>query len=175
MNRTRAVCFSGHRPDRLPGQGEPDEPETQKLAAVLLGHIENAIRSGKDVFINGLMAGWDVFAAEQVITLKKQHPHIRLVTIAPYSSHFFSREKCWTPEWVNRAREVFRQHDFGISLAEHYRFGIYYERNRALVDHSSMLICYHDGGKGGTKYTINRAIEKDLIVKNLYERGESNV
>jgi len=173
LNRTRAVCFSGHRPDRLPGQGEPDEPETQKLAAVLLGHIENAIRSGKDVFINGLMAGWDVFAAEQVITLKKQHPHIRLVTIAPYSSHFFSREKCWTPEWVKRAKKVCGQQDIGVKIVENYRTGIYYERNRALVDNSAGLICYCDGGRGGTAYTVEYALKNGLEIINIAESGVS--
>ena len=117
------------------------------------------------------MAGFDLFAALQVIEVKKQYTGVRLVSVAPYAVHFFTREKCWTPEWIDRAREVIRQNDFGISLAEHYRSGIYYERNRVLVDHSSMLICYYDGDGGGTKYTIDRAMEKGLTIKNLYGEG----
>jgi len=166
-----AVSFSGHRPERLPGNGDLDTPEIQKLSVLLRHEIIAAIDRGMTTFLHGCMAGFDLFAALQVMEVKKQYPHVRLVSVAPYAVHFFTKEKCWTPEWVNRAREVFDKHDFGISLAEHYRSGIYYERNRVLVAHSSMLICYYDGGNGGTKYTVGKAIEKGLTVKNLYGEG----
>lgn len=168
FNPAQAVCFSGHRPDRLPGDGDPDMPETQKLIAALREHIEDAIRRGKIFYLHGAMAGFDILEAEQVIALKKAYPQIRLITIAPFSVHFYSHKKCWTSEWIGRATEIFRQDDFGISLAEHYRSGIYYERNRALVDHSSELICYHDGGKGGTAQTVQYARNKGLSVYNLF-------
>ena len=168
INPATAICFSGHRPDRLPGCGNPAEPEAQKLIAVLLEKIEDAVRRGKDTFLGGFMAGFDILAAEQVIALKAKYPHIRLVTVAPYSVQFFTREKCWTPEWVKRAKEIIRQHDIGVSLAEHYRSGIYYERNRTLVNYSSELICYWDGNKGGTQHTVNFATDKGLAVFNLY-------
>ena len=171
IDPSRAISFSGHRPDRLAGNGDPAAPEAQKLIAVLQQEIIAAIDRGMTAFLHGCMAGFDLFAIEQVIALKSQYPHIQIISVAPYSVHFFSKENCWTPEWIDRARNVFRQHDMGISLAEYYRKGIYYERNCALISHSSMLICYHDGGAGGTKYTIDRAIEKGLSVKNLYERG----
>jgi len=162
------VCFSGHRPNRLPGNGDPEAPEAQKLVAVLQQELKAAIDKGMTAFIHGCMAGFDIYAIEQVIALKPQYPYIKIISVAPYSTHFFTKEKCWTPEWVNRAREVFRQHDTGISLAENYRRGIYYERNEVLIQYSSLLICYHDGGSGGTKYTIDKAREKGLTIKNLY-------
>jgi len=31
-----SVCFSGHRPDRLPGNGDPDVMEAQELITVSL-------------------------------------------------------------------------------------------------------------------------------------------
>jgi len=171
INPASSVCFSGHRPDRLPGQGDPGAAETRKLTAALREQIESAVGRGKDTFINGLMAGWDVLAAEQVIALKGQYPHIRLATIAPYSAHFFTREKCWTPEWVTRAREVCRRQDIGVKIAEDYRSGIYYERNRALVEHSSELLCYWDGGRGGTAYTVDYALKKGREVVNIAKCG----
>jgi len=170
INPASSVCFSGHRPDRLPERGDPETPETQKLTAALREQIEDAIRRGKDTFVNGLMAGWDVLAAEQIIALKERHPQIRLFTIAPYAVHFYTREKCWTPEWVARTQEICRRHDFGISIAEHYRPGIYYERNRALVEHSSELLCFWDGGRGGTAYTVQYAESHGLTVHNFFER-----
>lgn len=168
INPSLAVCFSGHRPDRLPGRGEPDAQETILLNDALRKYIGDAVKRGKDTFINGLMAGWDIMAAEQVIVMKEQYPHIKLVTVAPYSVHFFTREKCWTEDWVKRAKEVCRLSDIRVSLSEHYRPGIYYERNRVVVDYSSELICYSDGGKGGTQHTMQYAKEKEHTVYNLF-------
>ena len=85
----------------------------------------------------------------------------------PYSAGFVSREECWTPDWISRARAVFRQHDIGIKIAGEYRPGIYYERNCALVDHASELICYWDGGGGGTKFTLGQARKNGLTIQNL--------
>ncbi|MCL2507677.1 MAG: DUF1273 domain-containing protein [Oscillospiraceae bacterium] len=163
-----ALCFSGHRPERLPSSGDPNAPEMQPLIAALRQELTAAAERGKTTMLHGCMAGWDIICAEQVILLKRQYPHVRLVSVAPYKAAFFTREKCWTPDWVSRAREVFSQHDMGIKIAGQYRPGIYYERNRALVDHSSELLCYWDGGGGGTKYTVDRAYSRGLTVRNLY-------
>jgi len=164
-----ALCVSGHRPSRLPGNGDLDAPEMQPVISALRHELIAAIDRGMTTVLHGCCAGWDIICGEQVIALKKQYPHIKLVSVAPYAVHFFSREDCWTPDWINRAREVIRQSDTGISLAEHYRPGIYYERNDVLLAHSSELICYHDGGRGGTAYTVRKAREKGLTVHNLYE------
>ena len=162
------LCFSGHRPDRLPGKGWADEPEMQPLTAALRQALIAAIGRGKTTMLHGCMAGWDIICAEQVIALREQFPQIRLISVAPYQAGFFSREECWTPDWISRAREVFCQHDAGMKIAGQYRPGIYYERNRALVDHASELLCYWDGGGGGTKFTIGQARQKGLEIHNLF-------
>ena len=162
-----AVSFSGHRPNRLPGQGDPAKSETKAYASKLREQIEGAVGRGKHIFLNGAMAGWDILAAEQVLEVKKKLPQIELVTIVPFAIHYFTKADCWTQTWIERTREICRRHDFGISIAEHYRNGIYYERNRALIDHSSELICYWDGEEGGTKHTVDYAAEKNISVTNL--------
>ncbi|MCL2299760.1 MAG: SLOG family protein [Firmicutes bacterium] len=167
VDPARAICFSGHRPDRLPGKGEAEAPDMQPLTAALRQALIAAVGRGKTTMLHGCMAGWDIICAEQVLWLKRQCPQVRLISVAPYHAGFFSREDCWTPDWIGRAREVFCQHDTGIKIAGHYRPGIYYERNRALVDHASELICYWDGGSGGTEYTVERAKENALPIYNL--------
>ena len=168
INPAHALCFSGHRPSRLPENGDPDAPEMQPLIAALRKELIAAIDRGKTTMLHGCMAGWDLVCSLQVIELKKLYPQIQLISVAPYKSEFFSREKCWTPDWIKRAREVLSQHDMGVKVAEQYRSGIYYERNRVLVQYSSELICYWDGGKGGTKYTVDRGKNRGLIIKNLF-------
>ena len=167
VDPARAICFSGHRPDRLPGKGEADALEMQPLIAALRQALIAAVGRGKTIMLHGCMAGWDIICAEQVLWLKRQYPQVRLIGVAPYQAGFFSREDCWTPGWIDRAREAFGLHDMGIKIAGHYRPGIYYERNRALVDHASELICYWDGGRGGTEYTVHRAEERGLLIQNL--------
>ena len=71
IDPSRAVCFSGHRPDRLPGFGDPNTVEAKHLIIALQKQIENAIRRGKDTFLHGAMAGFDILAAEQIIKLKE--------------------------------------------------------------------------------------------------------
>ena len=163
-----AVSFSGHRPDRLPGHGDPDTQDAQNLITALREQIVGAVGRGKYIFLHGAMAGFDIFAAEQVIEMKKQHPQIQLVTVAPYRAQFFTTEDCWTREWIERAKKVFALHDIGVVVEHENRKGLYYKRNRVLVDHSSGLICYWDGKGGGTKYTVGYAFENKKPVINLY-------
>jgi len=147
--------------------GRADAPEMQPLTITLREALATAVERGKATMLHGCMAGWDIICAEQVILLKNQYPHVMLISVAPYKTGFFSREECWTPDWISRARAVFRQHDMGIKIAGHYRPGIYYERNRSLVGHASELICYWDGSRGGTEYTVGLAKENGLITQNL--------
>jgi len=38
-----------------------------------------------------------------------------------------------------------------------------------MVDHISRMMCYYDGDKGGTKYTVKYAEQNNLQITNLYE------
>jgi len=171
IDPVNTLCFSGHRPDRLPVKGASDAPGMQALVAALRQELIAAVGRGKTIMLHGCMAGFDIICAEQVILLREQFPQVRLISVAPYKADFFGREKCWTPDWIDRALNVFNQHDLGVKLTEHYRSGIYYVRNRVLAEYSSELICYWDGGDGGTKYTVDRAMAKGLAVHNLYVEG----
>ena len=111
--QAHTLCFSGPRPERLPGNGDLDAPEMQPLINALRQELIAAVDRGKTVMIHGCMAGWDLICAMQVLEIKKQFPGVRLVSVAPYKADFFAREKCWMPEWIKLAREVFRQHDMG--------------------------------------------------------------
>ena len=54
IDPAHAVSFSGHRPERLPGKGEPDVPGAQRLAAVLQREITAAIGRGMTAFYTGV-------------------------------------------------------------------------------------------------------------------------
>ena len=170
MNPTATVCFSGHRPERLPGQGCRDKKASKTIISLLREKIVDAIAHDTNTFINGCMAGWDVLAAEQVVELKEEYPHIQLITIRPFATGYFIRERCWTDEWIKRAWEIERRSDGLFIVSTHYQSGVYFQRNRMMVDHSAALICYWDGSNGGTAYTVRYAAKQHLAICNLYSQ-----
>ena len=58
-------------------------------------------------------------------------------------------------------------------LEEEYSRGIFYARNRFLVDSSALLICFYGGKPGGTKYTVDYAALKGLDIINLAKEAKS--
>jgi len=163
INPAQTVCFTGHRPGRLPsGAGEQI-----RMTARLADEIEAAVGRGKVSFISGCMSGFDTLAAEQVLRLKGQYPHIQCVLIAPFSAGFF-RGQNWSAEWESRLRAVIRQADVAVSLSERAYKGVYFERDRVMVGLSSEVIAYYDGGAGGTRYTLEFARRQGMAVVNIF-------
>lgn len=66
-----------------------------------------------------------------------------------------------------RAKAVFQQSERVMYLEPEYSYGVYYRRNEWLVDHSSLLICYCNSSRGGTKMTMDYAASQDIPLINL--------
>ena len=171
--KNETVCFSGYRPHKLPCGSDESSPEMQRVKENTRAMIVDMIEKGKTNFINGLMMGFDLIAAEQVIELRKTYPTIQCISVAPFSIGYFL-ENHWTEEWKQRALRVCRNSDTGFSLSERYKSGIYYERDRFMVDNSSEIIVCYDGQPGGTKYTVDFAVKKGLTVHNVLNGIEKN-
>ena len=50
------VCFSGHRPNKLPDAGDLSQPAMNAVYHDLLIMIDNAVTEGKSNFIHGMMS-----------------------------------------------------------------------------------------------------------------------
>ncbi len=166
INKAETVCFTGYRPHKMPNSGDENSVAMMKIKSDTALMIKQMIAKGKTNFINGLMMGFDIIAAEQVIRLKEEFPYIKCTTVAPFSIRYFEKNN-WTEDWKKRALAVCKYSDNGISLSEHYRSGIYYERNRYMVNHSSEVIAYYDGQPGGTRYTIEYAKANGVLINNI--------
>ena len=66
-----------------------------------------------------------------------------------------------------RMRCIFRLQDCRVCLAKSYYPQVYYDRNKWMIEHSSLLICYQSSGRGGTAYTVNSAEKNGVPVINL--------
>ncbi|MBQ5320650.1 MAG: DUF1273 family protein [Oscillospiraceae bacterium] len=163
--KSSAVCFSGHRPYRLPQNKE----DIDNLKIKLYRAVDKAVNEGYLTFYQGGCIGFDLLCAMAVITRKKRKKEtdkgeIRLIAALPFKNQ--------AEKWSKKDKEIYEEIlsycDEIIFLSENYNKGCYHIRNRYMVDNSDKLICYFDGSSGGTKYTVEYAEEKGLEIENLF-------
>ncbi len=156
VNRSKVACFSGHR--NLP-------QDCTELQANLEKAIVELIESGVVFFGSGAALGFDQMAAEAVLRLKDDYPHIRLVMVLPCPPEQQSLK--WNDEQKKRYYEVLDQADKIRILSPWYTDKCMHERNRHMVDNSAYLICYLRERRGGTFYTVNYAEKCGLKILRL--------
>ncbi len=150
-----AVCFSGHRIIADPAC----------LEACLRAVVIRLIDAGCTDFLTGGAQGFDALAAEVVLSLRAQFPHIRLCLVLPCRD----QAKGWPEPAQNRYEAIREEADEVRFLSERYFRGCMHQRNRFLVDHSSICVCYLTQNHGGTFYTVNYAKKKGLHIVHLAE------
>jgi uncharacterized phage-like protein YoqJ len=153
--KDRTVCFTGHRiiPD-----GELDFIK-KKLAS----EIEQLIGQGYCCFCAGGALGFDTLAAQAVLEAKEQFSQIKLILALPCLSQ--------ANRWCEHDKRVYEQikqrADEVVYTSQKYTRGCMFKRNRYLVDHSSVCVCYLTKETGGTAYTVKYARSKGIVIRNL--------
>lgn len=162
--REKTACFTGHRELKDPFQAL--FLRTQK-------EVEALIQSGYRYFGAGGARGFDSLAAEVIIRLREKYPHIHLILVLPFPQPYF-HEKGWTKKDI----ELYEKHRQAASkvvyLQKAYSIGCYYERDRHLVDCSSVCIAYQYKATGGTAYTTRYAHEKGLRMIEIMKEGAAS-
>lgn len=155
LMRDQTCCFSGHR--IIPNQ------ERERIAHRLEEEIRKLIQQEYRYFGAGGALGFDTLAAQTILRLKSEFPHIKLILVLPCKN----QADRWSA--IDRAiyEDIKRQADKVVYVAESYTRDCMFKRNRHLVDYSSVCICYLTKASGGTAYTINYARAKGLLVNNL--------
>ena len=154
--REHTACFTGHRQ-----MEEPALQIEQRLEAV----VEKLVQQGYRYFGAGGARGFDALASETVLKLKAVYPQIHLILVLPFDEQY-SHEGNWTWAEIEQYHRLKERASKIVVLADEYRPGIYYRRNRHLVDHSSACIAYMTRAKSGTSYTVNYARARGLKVVN---------
>ena len=132
-DKSKSLAFTGHRTVPIERQDE--------IRARLVEAVSLACKSGITCFYSGMAMGFDLMAAETVLSLKGKYPDIRL---------------------ISRADQV-------IVLSEHYFHGCLLRRNDFMLEYSCGLIAFYDGKPyGGTFYTCREAVKKGMDIVNLY-------
>lgn len=156
MERKRQTCcFTGHR--LIP------QKEYLLVARQLQKEIIHLIEKGVVYFTAGGALGFDTLAAQMILSLKEQYPHIKLLLILPCKS----QDRFWNTSDVFLYQQIIKECDQLTYISEEYTRDCMYKRNRRLVDCSQYCICYLTKQNGGTAYTVQYAQKKNLSIINL--------
>lgn len=157
IDKKQICCFSGHR--IIPKEILPQIKMAVERAVIEL------ISQGVVFFGNGGALGFDQLAAETVLRLKEDYPHIRLIMVLPCLPEQQSLK--WSAEQKQRYFRILEQADKVRVLSPQYTNTCMLDRNRHLVDNSAYLICYLRKHSGGTFYTVNYAKRKGLKILQI--------
>ena len=151
----KTCCFTGHR--KIP------QAELPTLKNRLMKAITDAITQGYRYFGAGGALGFDTLAAQTVLELKQSYPHIRLILILPCESQTRGWQKADTAIYESIRNAA----DKVVYTSKTYYEGCMHKRNRHMIDHSSLCICYMTNDRSGTGYTVRYANEKGRKIINL--------
>lgn len=163
----QSVAFSGFRPEKLissaPGYA------LSEIECILFERLRVAIRNfhndGYTAYITGMADGFDLLAAEAVLSLRKELDNLRLACIVPFPTHGNSGNT----DYKARYQHIKLSADFYYAVGTASYKSSFLRRNDVLLAQSSALICYYDGAQsGGTRYTIDKATKLKRKILNLY-------
>lgn len=152
-HRRHTVAFTGHRPQKLPFGFDEDDPRCVDFKHRLRNAIEVLITEGYTHFISGGALGMDLYAAEAVLSLRKEHPEITLEIAIPYDNQAGK----WSQPLRERAESIREDADVLTWIAHDYSKGCLFARNHYMVANCSVLLACFDGHPGGTAQTIETA------------------
>lgn len=154
---SEAAAFSGHR--SLQQQSE------EELREKVRKQIKSLYAKGVYAFFNGMALGFDMLAAEELISLKKELPYLIFVAVVP----FRGQSDRWQVESRDRWATILKKADQVIFVSDSYFDRCFLKRNDFMIDRVGHLICYYDGKPfGGTAYTYRKAKTKKRLITNLY-------
>ena len=172
MREKRSCCFTGHRPSKLPFGYNEEDPRCVRLKEKLKKEIIRQIEeNGVTHFITGMALGIDMFAAEEVIELKKTYPDITLEAAIPCETQC-SR---WSEGLRERYFAILEHCDSKMVLFPHYTRFCMQKRDEYMVNNSqSVIALYIEGTPGGTKYTVEYAKKKgkDVVFIDVGKNDE---
>jgi len=162
-SREISCCFTGHRPGKLPwGYNEADR-RCAALKRRIADAVEAAYQAGYRHFLCGMALGCDLYFCECVLALKRTHPDVTLEAAIPCPT----QAAAWSPDQKARYRRLVDACDFETLVSSSYTPYCMQRRDRYMVDHASLLIAAFDGSPGGTRYTVEYALRRQVSIVDL--------
>ena len=154
-----SCCFTGHR--KIP------EDERSTVHKRLHQMVKALLNREIATFYCGGALGFDTLVAQAVLKARRFHPQVKLILALPCRD----QAEQWREADRLLYKSIKRRADEVVYLSERYTRGCMFERNRYMVDHSDICVCYCLSGQGGTAYTVKYARRRGIPVINLAEEG----
>lgn len=147
MEYDKSICcaFSGHRPVKLPWGLNERDPRCVALKAEIAARLDGIYEAGYRVFFCGMALGCDMYFAEEVIKLKERRKDAKLIAVIPCGS----QPDRWTAAQRQRYNDILLRTDGSELISVNYTPECMLQRNRFMVDKSSLLLCCYNGRPGG--------------------------
>ena len=163
-DRERSCCFTGHRPMKLPWGMNERDPRCTALKLELAARLEAIYALGYRHFLCGMAIGCDMYFAEAVLALREVHGDVTLEAAIPFGD----QPGRWDEAQRRRYNSLIDRADKVTVLQIGYTSDCMMQRNRYMVDRSSLLLACFDGRPGGTMNTIlyaERSGVKTVIIE----------
>lgn len=121
------------------------------------------INKGYCYFGSGGALGFDLLAAQTILELRQQYPHIKLIMVLPCKT----QTKFWMQDDIEAHNHILISADKVVHVSKDYTKNCMYKRNRYLVSNSSLCICYLTNQASGTAYTVRYAQKLNLNIINI--------
>ena len=161
--RQESCCFTGHRPGKLPWRYNEFDPRCLKLKRRIADAVELAYEQGFRHFLCGMAMGCDLYFCEAVLALRERHPDVTVEAAIPCPT----QADAWPPAQRERYDRLVAACAFETMVSGQYTSTCMLRRDRYLVDHASLLIAAFDGTSGGTRYTVEYALNQGLAIVDL--------
>lgn len=171
----KSCAFTGHRPKNFPWKYDESTLDCMLLKKTLTTQIAALTDRGVTDWLSGMALGVDLWSAWIVLELREKNSALKLRCILPCEG----QESKWEPLMQKRYRSILEQANEVIYVRREYHRNCMLERNRYLVDHSSILLAVYNGiRRSGTGATVNYArkmgreiIMIDPITRNITCEG----
>lgn len=128
------------------------------LKEALAGQIAALAGKGVTDWLCGMAQGADQYMAQIVLDLRKENPALRLHCILPCEG----QEAKWPAAERERYHSILKQADEVVYVSRAYHPDCMLDRNRYLVDHSSILLAVYNGmWRSGTGATVRYAQRRE--------------
>lgn len=157
-------CFSGSRPEKLGFDWQREPYFFDVLRTDLRAAIRHAVDLEYRRFITGMSRGFDLWAAEEVINLQREFPHLQLIAAIPFAG----METRWEPYWRDLYAQICEHCEYRSCMFNRFTPRCYHARDEYMVQHSSRVICWNNGTLGGTAYTCQYAERRGITLDNIH-------
>ena len=158
-----ACAFTGHRPNKFSWRYNEDAPGCVALKKTLVEQIASLADDGYTDYLSGMAIGVDCWCSKIVLDLREKNPALKLHCLLPCEG----QETKWPASSQKLYHAILERADSIVCVNHEYNDKCMLERDRALVQSSSLLLAVYDGRfRSGTGATVRyaRKLGRELIV-----------